>query len=75
MGWQCLVRLVASLYMLKNIIIVIKYWLNLIKLEHGMLVKSAYNLLYIYTLCEVGKENWVTHIKSILFRYVFFTSI
>ena len=43
--------------------------LKLVQLENGICVKSTYNILH--TLCEVGKVNWVSHIKSILFRYGF----
>ena len=47
----------------------VKYWLKLVQFENGSLAKSSYNMLY--SLSESGKTNWVTNIKTILFKYGF----
>ena len=47
----------------------VKYWLKLLTTENGELPKSAYNMSL--ALCEVGKINWVSHVKNLLFRYGF----
>ena len=38
-------------------------------MENDELPKSAYNMSL--ALCEAGKNNWVSHVKNLLFRYGF----
>lgn len=47
----------------------IKYWLKLISLPEQSLLKSCYNLQY--KSCILGKTNWASNIRDILFRYGF----
>ena len=47
----------------------IKYWVKLIDLSEDTLLKSCYNVLL--THCNVGRSNWLSNIKSFLFRYGF----
>ena len=47
----------------------IKYWIKLIEMENGCLAKSSY--LMLLTQCENCRENWVSYVKDILFRYGF----
>ena len=44
----------------------LKYWVKFTRMEDDRLTKAAYKKLY--TSCENGKTNWVTHIKNLLFR-------
>lgn len=47
----------------------IKYWLKIVALPNESLLKSCYNLLY--SNCLIGKTNWASMIKDMLFRYGF----
>ena len=47
----------------------VKYYLKLVSMEPGELPKSAYNMALV--LCEAGKNNWVSYVKNLLFRYGF----
>ena len=47
----------------------IKYWLKLIKLREGSLLKSCYNLAY--NQCQAGRCNWAKDVKNILYSFGF----
>ena len=47
----------------------IKYWLKLISLPEVSLLKACYNLLYEQS--QLGKVNWASKVRDILFRYGF----
>lgn len=44
-----------------------KYWTKLLALPEESLLRSCYNLLY--QQCQLGKRNWASDIKSMLYRY------
>jgi hypothetical protein len=47
----------------------VKYWLKLISLPSETLLGSCYSFLY--HQCLLGKTNWVSEIRDILYRYGF----
>jgi hypothetical protein len=47
----------------------VKYWMKLIALPMETLLGSCYSFLY--NQCLLGKSNWVSKIRDILFRYGF----
>ena len=47
----------------------IKYWIKLISLPPETLLGSCY--LFLYNQCLLGKSNWVSKIRDILFKYGF----
>ena len=47
----------------------VKYWLKLLSLPTESLLGSCYSLLY--NQCLLGKSNWSSKIRDILFRYGF----
>ena len=47
----------------------LKYWLKILELPQESLAKGCYDMLY--SLDNVGKANWVTKVKNILFLYGF----
>ena len=53
---QCKVRLV-------------KFWFKLLKMDNNRLPKAAYNVLF--QLDNLGRDNWVTSVKNMLFMYGF----
>ena len=47
----------------------IKYWLGLIRMENNRYPKQCYYMLY--QLDEAGRQNWVSHVKELLYTYGF----
>ena len=47
----------------------VKYWLKIIAMPEGSLVKACYILLY--NQCNLGKLNWASKVKQILNQYGF----
>lgn len=47
----------------------VKYWIKLLRLPVGHLLKSCY--LMLLNLCSIGRLNWVSDIKNMLYRYGF----
>ena len=44
----------------------LRYWLKLLRMNENRLPKKAY--LMLYQLDERGKKNWVTNVRTLLFR-------
>lgn len=53
----------------KCVVKCIKYWLKLVSLHRDSLLASSYALLY--RQCLLGKQNWASKIKDILYKYGF----
>ena len=47
----------------------IKFWLKLLSMEEGTLLRSCYEMLVIQN--NAGRKNWVSDIKDLLYRYGF----
>jgi hypothetical protein len=44
---------------------VTKYWCRILSLPDEKWVKKCYNMQYLYS--NLGKQNWASHVKNILF--------
>lgn len=47
----------------------IKYWLKIIEMPENCLVRSCYQMMY--NVVNVGRKNWASDVKNILFSYGF----
>ena len=47
----------------------LKYWLKIISFQENSILQATYQLMY--QLCNSGRINWATNVKTLLYKYGF----